>query len=454
LPTTEQKAKIKLAADSRNHHRLTRLHVPFMLHSARMWLSRLHLLSPRRVGFLLLLCFIVAQIVFYVVSNGLDQENTRADLRSIEPGVSVYQSPRELLGRLMAKERAQSQFDGLAEQRFNEMVQVVQYPDDCSQVRALVVKFSKFENGLAAMLQWLIGAFTYAFVHGRTLVIANPDVWMWAPGCNQKSFECYFHSISKCSEADVWPSKKEVLLTERTAGERVVYMNPGQLDSSIIDYTLNEIRACRHWWPFAWCRYFYHVPEQFSDRGILWWKSQVAQYIFKPLPQITALVDEAKERLKWNETRREKVCVHIRRGDKIRTSIAEALEIVSMQRYADKITEICKRYGLGAAFIATDDPNIIDEVRSLVSSSIRILYDDKEKRNDGAGWKIRQGELKDEKVREEIEIATKNLVLLSECDYFVGTFTSWFSKFAYELKFSRASVHGVSMDVPLWYWQP
>eukprot|EP00741_Cyanophora_paradoxa_P008079 tig00001254_g7818.t1 len=465
----------------------------------RRLLLRIHRL-PTWAKLAVLGVFVLASFLTpYFISEGMRQENLRWHKRTKVPRVDQAETLESMTAKYIAKERAQQVYDWEPEKRFLGEMRERQRPPDCSKARALVVKFSKFDNGLAGAppaparplasapplthappqpcsrwapapgpprprgstaplatpaAQWLVGAFTYAAVHGRTLVVASPDEWMWAPGCAGKTFECYFEPVSTCSEADVWPSRSEVLLSSLTEGDRVVYMNPSQYDWNFPDYTLNEIRACRHFIPYAWCRYWYMVPDHFRDRGVLWWKAQIARYLFKPLPRVLQAIQATKTAVQWELGYSPRICVHVRRGDKIKGPIAEALEVLSLETYAKKIAEVAEWFGARSVFVATDDPGAIAELRPLLPPGMRLLYDEAEERADGAGLKIRQGVLRDEAVQREIVTAAKNLALLSECDALVGTFTSWFSKFAYELKFARGSVHAVSLDIPLWYWQP
>eukprot|EP00741_Cyanophora_paradoxa_P022152 tig00021435_g21384.t1 len=316
------------------------------------------------------------------------------------------------------------------------------------QTRALVFALSKFYGGLGAVLQWLVAGLQYAAASNRTLVILEEaDSWVWAPPerCGAgRTWSCYFEPVSSCSARDVWPSGVEVPLSDATEGSASEPMGPGAAarGDGGVRAALPQVVPLRP-----------PRPPEFEHRGALWWKAQLAAFAFRPLEAVWRAGDEARAALAWGALPLHRAaCLHVRRGDKIRGPLQEAFPI-SLADYAAAVR------GLGGAvshiFLATDDPGVVGEMAGLLPNHT-LLVDRGERRSDGAVLKIWGGDPNPggtgaAKVDPVYEIATavKNLQLLSECSYFVGTFSSQFSRFAYFLKVARGSPHALSLDDPI-----
>lgn len=113
----------------------------------------------------------------------------------------------------------------------------------------------------------------------RRQVTARPDRWNYAgQGCSD-GWECFFEPLSECEEGDVWQPysadiRRDVHFDYRgylyqvdTAEERTLHFAnvDGPWLSILNDPSLRDF-----------------VPPGFEHRGRLWWRAQLAHFVFRP----------------------------------------------------------------------------------------------------------------------------------------------------------------------------
>ena len=180
-----------------------------------------------------------------------------------------------------------------------------------------VLSGAKGGVGLGCEFHGLALALAVAFRRERTLVLSRSRWWLagrqgggtaregeggrgWE--CREDAgdavgggsgFECFFEAVSACEEGD---------------SVDVVEFTPGQ-------HAVDE--ADKFW-----------VPPEFRQHGLLWWRSQLAAMLFRPVPSLVAqrqAVGEERSRVTFLRER-EYVGVHVRRGDKVSEVPLEPVE--------------------------------------------------------------------------------------------------------------------------------
>jgi hypothetical protein len=215
-----------------------------------------------------------------------------------------------------------------------------------------------------------------------------------------------------------------------------------------------------------------YVPPPVRHRGLLWWRAHLARYLLRPNTYVQSLLRREFESLGWHAYATEVVGVHVRHGDK-KTESA----VVEMDQYLDTALQIARarqasregRPGRGVGmgegegrhvvYVSTDDPEALAaarewEGRAPQAGGVRVVAREAELR--GVSTATDQVvEMHKVNVTRYGEEAILNLLLLSSCRAFVGTFSSNFGRLAYELAYARrqGDLFGASMDV-FWHAYP
>lgn len=134
------------------------------------------------------------------------------------------------------------------------------------------------------------------------------------------------------------------------------------------------------------------------------------------------LVSSTKEKFKRSVIGSDQtiIGIHVRRGDKVQDN-----PNVPTKVYLDILKKLVdsRKIDNPVILLASDDPNVCEEVRNM--TQIPVLWDSDEKRHNNANWKYVQ--TSDEIAEEESYTAAKNILLLGDCDYVIGTHNAQFT---------------------------
>ena len=213
-----------------------------------------------------------------------------------------------------------------------------------------VLSGAKGGVGLGCEFHGLALALAVAFRRERTLVLSRSRWWLagrqgggsaredeggrgWecredagdAAG-GRSGFECFFEAVSACEEGDSLD---------------VVEFTPGQ----------NAVDEADKFW----------VPPEFRQHGLLWWRSQLAALLFRPVPSLVAqrraAGDDAGDFFATFLREREYVGVHVRRGDKVSEVPLEPIEsfAAAAAAVADVAATVQPTARLASSRYAADD---------------------------------------------------------------------------------------------------
>lgn len=194
-----------------------------------------------------------------------------------------------------------------------------------------------------------------------------------------------------------------------------------------------------------------NIPEDLSSKLIqfhgdpsVWWLGQVVSYLTRPQSWLEKSLKDFENAIGFSHPI---AGIHIRRTDKVGSEAA----FHSVSEYMIHVTdwfdkENMKRQRQGKpqietklVYVASDDTNVLDEARRLYPD-FKFLGDTEISKNAGTSMRYSKTGL--------VGVLT-DIILLSKCDYLVGTFSSQVSRVAYELMQTLhpdASAHAHSLD--------
>jgi len=317
----------------------------------------------------------------------------------------------------------------------------MQHPgvDACSSQRALVFSFDRAYWGLAANVHAMTLAMSYAFASGRMFLTRNPDHFNYAGRSCRRGWECYFKPVSHCSESDIWGAYTVDL-----------HLHTPQRDYRGYHYLLNTEGADVVYWrnvhgpheQLKSSEYVHWVPPQWRHRGLLWWRSQLARYLFRPKQFVLRHITARVRAMNWTPH-----CtgVHVRHGDKAYDVYTQGAKFLGLREYLERARTLAP--DASRVFVSTDNPAIALEANnSGVCESFGLLpIVDAERRFNGSHVFAPLGVVMSKfpgfpgdqpglDLKEYALDTIKNIWLLAQTDHFVGTVTSCFSKLVYELR--------------------
>lgn len=181
-----------------------------------------------------------------------------------------------------------------------------------------------------------------------------------------------------------------------------------------------------------------------GSKGTFWWRAHLAWFVMQPSVSLSASIRQAKASMGWATGRGGVLGVQVRHGDScIHAKISNFRpECAPFGAYRERIVDMVRRYGVTKVFVATDDPEVVGEARAMETEidGVNVMSLDVDRRMLTGDWFLefrtqeRGGSVRAGDVTAS---ALLDLMLLSECDYFVGSFASHMSRLAYELIVAR-----------------
>ena len=277
----------------------------------------------------------------------------------------------------------------------------------------------------------------HALVHGGALV-PPPIAAFTAPSCRTRDLTCFFRStLPECAP----PPQEE-------QQERLRLRPPTTLLDEMSEAAFQK-GALRDG----------ALATAYRERGWFGWSSQVLAFLMRPNDELRRAVTRARDATGLTDAlaRGRVVGLHVRHGDSCldteKVRMARTCEPLSA--YMPHVRRVARLVGATSVYLATDSARVLADARLYASefsfhtmnlSSAYESHDtlwDKKVRT-----RLRDG-LAERSFREAWE-ATVDMMLLSECDGFVGKFTSNFFRNAYSLKAAACDCAPpfVSLDAP------
>lgn len=373
----------------------------------------------------------------------------------------------------------------------------------CAGRRAVVFSFSSFQRyGFATALHHVSLALLYARDTDRLLVLRKPDTWIYASPTCSDGFECYFHTLARCTEDQVLdgrPRPRQALHEANEADDVVLYTSSGAT-YNVVSSKGARYRTLVGWGACHRCRSAptvvarqRHVvaaaPQScvFARGGRL---SRRAALVRRRADDWRARAPRRQENGSRSIARNARICMCVERVSLTLCVLGVQIDVALRLR--------AHQPALKTLFVSSDDPVRVRATRRCFSSSLvlwqavihqaisegakngfRVIY-----RYRTVGWLCRRADAPPRRqetrtndavhsllTRGEIDAldqvgsggcsvadavaqgttALTNIWLLSLCDELIGTFSSSFFKLSYELRFARTrNDKAHSLDLSAW----
>lgn len=294
--------------------------------------------------------------------------------------------------------------------------------DTCAGKRAVIFSFDSFKRyGFATALHHISLALLYARDTGRVLVLRNPDEWIYSSPSCRHGFECYFASISSCTE--------ESLQAERPRGS----LHEGNENDAVVLYTSAGVT-------------YDVVSKRGAQYRTLWWRANVMRWLLRPRDAFLLHIDAFRKEHRWADDTGV-IGMHVRHGDKK----VEVSQLYETQEYFDVALRLrAANPQLHTIFLSSDDANVIQQATAEgARTGFRVIHRRETRTNDAVHALLTQGRADP---LEQGTVALENIWLLSLCDEMIGTFSSSFFKLAYELRHARTNAT-TAHSLDLVHWQ-
>lgn len=210
------------------------------------------------------------------------------------------------------------------------------------------------------------------------------------------------------------------------------------------------------------------VPTEYEDKGLFWWTSQEANFMFRPHDEFKQEIDALKRNLSW-EANRPILGMHVRHGDSCLAKEAKrtARKCDGLDVYMKEAKKMKEKYGYKSIFLATDDVEVVEatkdypefkwlyrpELATMAKNHLNskwetqdIAFDDKEV--------LSLGFDRDDKPIDFAQVAQdymKDVLMMGDADGLVGKFTSNVARLAVTASYGQKKClyPFISMDA---YW--
>lgn len=262
--------------------------------------------------------------------------------------------------------------------------------------------------------------------------MALPKDWLWARNANEsvcgktykKSFDCYFNGIAPpaCDKSKEWrENKAEAKERLVQTGEDVWARNPSQRNSVI-------------WLQAQAISFLLRRPKEFLIKFLREHEGGSHNW-FPP----NSSPDEQGVKV---------VGMHVRMGDACFDTFSPR-KCLPLSDYLDALRKLRSVYGVTKVFVATDSQDVIEQLQNNTEFEWYYLRIDRRHYNTPVLIENRaEGGVLDQAY--EVQLTFADTFLLSQCDAFVGSFSSNFGRMAFELMLARRETWPpfISLDIP------
>ena len=285
-------------------------------------------------------------------------------------------------------------------------LQIIQYGIPFKKAKFIILNLRNC-GFAASALSGLSQSLAYSYLYNRTLLV-NDSRFLY-------DF-CYepisIHSLKEINREDI---KKEVKFNFSPQKEKAVHV------AEPFHFPLSRILNSAH--PLS-------LPEPaFYIRGL------ILGAFLKLKQEYEMHIEERKGAIGFKNPI---IGVHIRQGE-VKTSPTQQKRNFSFQTYLEVIEQIVAKTGIRTVFVTTDSEEVIQKLPK--NSGIDFIYDDKEIRydNNNEAMMREYPELK----KQETLATIKNIHLLSECNYIIGSGSSWFHNICALSYFLNKKLNGI-----------
>ena len=258
----------------------------------------------------------------------------------------------------------------------------------CQQQSYLVYELCNGDHGIKSELHMMVPAFSMAYHTNRTFIIKG--TWIFG------EFNTWFKPITKhrLSNNRLYPYSAGMDIESEASKQKFQFVSVDPMTS----YTkVNDLYG--------------HPPEQYKHKGIVWWKSQLINYIMRPSDYLLKLITNEKLRLSLPE---QFIGLQIRHS---RNWTSRTRRNATVDEYMKLLEPIVNKTGIKTIFISTEDQAVIDELKTKKYKHLTVRYTQNQRLNLNQAKAILAGQLNG---YEEGKIALLNLFIMREASHLVG----------------------------------
>eukprot|EP00736_Rhodelphis_marinus_P007415 Rmarinus@m.7320 len=363
-------------------------------------------------------------------------------------------------------------------------------PEGCS-ARQLIfdTNASTDQKGMGSRFHYLALALHMSVLE-ETMLSVQPGAWAYADPerCPRRNHECYFHSISschngyRCTNCSQWTPANALLgqweelsrfpvgggwwTHERLTQQRVHLMGltlyekyvrwavdhevPVQFVTEHVPYreVVAPVKGNAVWGadvprlqPLQRL-----VPKEVQARGIFWYSSELTYFLLQPRQWVLDHVKWVRENALTGTFEHPILGMHVRHGDKWKEA-----PLINTARFLAKAVQFRHQFGVNRIFISTEDGSVIRELEALRDiHGFELVYTNNYPR---PNINIQEG-LLNGKLDGEAEAlnALANLYIMMHCDYFIGTFSSNWSRLVLRMMYAHYGFLPPHSSLDRWHW--
>jgi glycoprotein 6-alpha-L-fucosyltransferase len=305
----------------------------------------------------------------------------------------------------------------------NRVIQKLQNPKSCENAKKLVCQLNK-GCGFGCQIHHVVYCLVVGLAENRTVILSARN-WRYMDQEHKKSKTAGWNLIFQ-------PLSKTCL--EEGSGSRSSWRSRND-DVQIIDLPIiDSLRPRPDYLPLTIPEQISHRLEQLHSTPIAWFLGQLTRYVMRLSEDMELFINDAKYRTNF---RTPVVGLHVRRTDKVGSEasfhhLSEYMMHVEdwyQQLQFDRMRQGIKGDIEKSVYLATDDPGIwTKEVPKFEDKGYSFLGDAEVANSAGIGTRYGIDSLRN---------VILDIILLSETDYLVCTFSSQVCRVAYELMQTR-----------------
>jgi len=271
----------------------------------------------------------------------------------------------------------------------------LQNPVDCSSdVVSFLTDKKRHPLALGHGLRWealmlgesLRNASTY--LPGATWALFDYDE------CRSLGLWCHFQHPSSCRATQARPDSD----------------NPSQVE---------VVHVTRLW----------ELAEGFNGMGLFQWSSSLLGLVARPRGALQAKLQRLKSIVGFQHPI---IGLHVRYGDGCLPNQMHRPSCEPIESYITEVRRMADIYNVSSVYVASDSSDVIDKLHEM--SDMQVLHMPLDRTIFDSQWWIDHRAAYGLVDRKQVaESALLDMLMLADCDYFIGTFSSHFSMSAFEL---------------------
>jgi len=350
----------------------------------------------------------------------------------------------------------------------------LQGPIGCSSAPKATAELWE-SSGWGAILHGLVKPLMYTFSTGKVLTTPRSLSWT-GEACATRGIGCIMQSFAPDCEGDMEPPPLEALAASATPAEfdhasEILRVVPTVNYNTIVNWEAQEEgkgKPKKNMLVGRNMSYLVNgdsiIPAAYRPQGWFWYTVHLNSFIWRPGNTLKAQLDAALEStgLKAALAAGQVLGLHVRQGDSCGGDASRTgRECTDLDTYMVEVEKLRAATGVSTIYLATDSKTTIESAATKYPQYTWLRWLDAIEyttelftQHPNNVWDgiidINKAANKTELNEKAARLTSVDMMLLAQCDHFVGKFTSNFFRTAYELKTAECDCAPpfVSLDAP------